>query len=276
MSMRSLIRGVVETRLPSVASAFRYFREEAHAARAEARQTPYGFVLAADAQTQNGSFEAREVELVRTLMSRADVVVDVGANVGFYTCLARQAAKVVIAVEPLASNLKLLYRNLSTNGWTDVEVWPVGLSNRPGIAELFGARTGASLIPGWSNTSLAFRNFISLTTLDVLLRGRFHGQHLVVKIDVEGAEFELLGGSVETLERTPRPVWLVEITLDLNRPTPNERFTETFEFFLTRGYRAYAGTPDRPPVERADIARWVSAGSVESGCYNWLFVSDEA
>jgi FkbM family methyltransferase len=229
-------------------------------------------MLAADTGMQDGSFEADEVGLVTRLLNDADVVVDIGANVGFYTCMARQAGKHVLAIEPVRSNLDLLYRNLALNGWQDVEVWPLGLSNTPGIGTIYGARTGASLLPGWAHNSELFRTSISLTTLDELLRNRFVGQYLLVKIDVEGAEYDVLRGSFETLDRKLKPTWLVEITLDLNRESLNPNFADTFNLFTTRGYRAYATTPVQREIGSTDIADWISRGRVDSGCYNWLFL----
>jgi FkbM family methyltransferase len=270
--LRSLARRIVASRLPGFARAYRSFREEMHISRIRAHHTPFGFALAGPTGMQDGSFEADEVGLVRKLLKDAAVVVDIGANIGFYTCMARQAGKQVVAIEPVRSNLDLLYRNLESNGWSDVEVWPLGLSNASGIGTIYGARTGASLLPGWAHNSELFRTSISLSTLDELLRGRFQGQHLLVKIDVEGAEYDVLRGSLETLDRKIQPTWLVEITLDLNREGLNPHFADTFQVFMSRGYRAYATTPVQREISIADIGEWISKGRVDSGCYNWLFL----
>lgn len=269
---RSFVRKIVASRLPAFARAYRTFRDEMYVSRVSAQHTPFGFTLAGDAGTQDGSFEAHEVALVKRLLNEVDVVVDIGANVGFYTCMARQAGKQVVAVEPMRFNLDLLYRNLELNGWRDVEVWPLGLSDAPGIGAIYGARTGASLVPGWAQNLEPLRTSISLTTLDRLLRGRFEGQRLLVKIDVEGAEYDVLRGSLETLDRKTQPTWLVEITLDINRKGLNPRFADTFQVFMDRGYRAYATAPVQREVGVADIANWISNGRVDSGCFNWLFL----
>jgi hypothetical protein len=96
---------------------------------------------------QKGTFEPEETVLFKNLFRSADVFVDVGANIGFYTCIARLADKHVVAIEPLQKNLKYLYSNISGNGWNDIEVFPVGLNESPGLATLYGgSSTGASLI----------------------------------------------------------------------------------------------------------------------------------
>ena len=106
-----------------------------------------------------------ETALMRQHLSQSDVFIDVGANIGFYSCLARSLGKQVIAIEPLLKNLNHLYSNLIDNTWKDVEVFPVGLSDHPGLAVLYGASsTGASLISNWVGllfgTGIAFRQRI--------------------------------------------------------------------------------------------------------------------
>src|SRR4051794_38076068 len=222
--MRQAIRNLLEQRAPAIASGIRAMREELRAHKAEPVRTPLGFVLAGDASMQNGTFEPVETALLRRRIAEADIFIDVGANVGFYTCLARMAGKHAIAIEPLADNLRYLYRNLQANGWNDVEVWPLGIAPRPGLLTLYGAQTGASLVPGWAGVSTAFSRMVAVTTLDLIAGGRFQGQRIVVKIDVEGAEYGVLEGAPALLSRRPRPVWLIEVVRDLHRPGGNPDF----------------------------------------------------
>jgi FkbM family methyltransferase len=70
-----------------------------------------------------------------------------------YTCLAASRGKHVVAIEPMASNLKLLYRNLVRNNFADVEVFPLALSSSGGIIRIFGDGTAASMLPGWAGAS---------------------------------------------------------------------------------------------------------------------------
>ena len=137
-------------------------------------QTPYGFRLVGSTSVhhlarQEGTFEPEETHLFSELLLDADVFVDVGANIGFSTCIARLAGKHVVAIEPLPKNIKYLYTNLLANNWNDVEVFPVGLSNHAGLATLYGASsTGASLIGSWAGATQVFRRIIPISTLDIL------------------------------------------------------------------------------------------------------------
>lgn len=234
--------------------------------------TPFGFRFAGHTGMEQGTFEPDEVRLVQAFARPGAVFVDVGANYGYFVCLARQAGAHVVAIEPLAMNLGLLYNNLEANGWRDVEVLPVGLAGSPGIATLYGGGTAASLVPLWSGTSTVFKHQIALSTLDTLIGSRFAGQPMMIKIDVEGAELGVLRGAAATLARDPAPAWLVEISLTENHPEGfNRDFQTTFDLFRQHGYRAITVGSDPREVTAADVARWVAARSRDFGGINFLF-----
>lgn len=241
---------------------------------APAARTPYGFRFAGNAAMQSGKFEREELDLVRELLATNDILIDVGANLGLYTCLARSLGKRSLAVEPVAANLRLLRANLRANGWEDTEVAATGVSDASGTCEIYGTDTGASLVSGWAGTSrkTMLRETIPLTTLDALLGDRFPGARLLIKIDIEGAEYACLRGATRTLQRSPAPAWLVEICLTENFPQgANPDYVATFDVFFSRGYRAVTGNAARRPVNRDDVMRWAAQGKAESGTYNYLF-----
>jgi FkbM family methyltransferase len=210
--------------------------------------------------------------LIQQLLKAAEVFVDVGANVGFYTCLARKSDKHTIAVEPLRENLDYLYANLKVNGWLDVEVYPVGLAHHPGLATLHGFGTGASLLSGWARIPPSLGRTIPLSTLDILLGDRFRGKQLLIKVDVEGAEYDLLQGASKVLANEPAPVWIVEVNLSEHHPTGiNPRFLETFAMMWRCGYRSWTADRERRAVGPDDVERWVAQGWVEFGKSNYLF-----
>ncbi len=266
-------KDLLETRVPAVASALRAFRMEAQFRARRSARTPLGFDLVGDPSMQSGAFEEEETALVRDCLRRVDLFVDVGANVGYYTCLACAAGVSTIAIEPVPANLRVLHHNLRLNGWTDTEVWPVGVGAGQGSADIFGAGTAASLISGWAGNRASSGQTIAVTTLDRLLDSRAVGRTLLIKVDVEGAEYDLLRGATATLLRDPRPVWLVEIALDQHRPERNARFTDTFEMFWSRGYRSFTGDGDRREIRREDVAKLVT-GAGDPTVYSWLFAQE--
>lgn len=246
----------------------------------KADMTPYGFNLCGSSTSMHheamrqGTFEPEETGVLLHQLASADVFIDVGANIGFYSCLARHADKSVVAVEPQAKNLKMLYRNLLANNYQDVEVFPMGVSDGPGLVKLYGpSGTGASMIPGWAHQHSGYASIMPLTTLDLLLADRFTGKRLLIKIDVEGAEHRVLVGAGRILARTPKPTWMIEICLNEYHPDGiNPHYSETFELFWNQGYVARTADDKGRIVGREEVRRWVAAGRTESGVINYLFI----
>ena len=102
-------------------------------------KTPWGFVFAGHSAMAAGTFEPSETQLVRELLQEVDILVNVGANVGYYCCHALSMGKAVIAVEPIARNLHYLLRNIHENGWSaQAEVFPVALGEEASILKMWG------------------------------------------------------------------------------------------------------------------------------------------
>ena len=270
--LRRAARHIIDSWLPGVGRAYRSMRDE-RAALAPPVPTPFGFKLAGNAAMSAGAFEADEIEVFLSHLKNASTCIDIGANIGLYTCLAAAQGKHVIAVEPLAINLTALYRNLLCNDFLNVEVFPLGLSGKAGIKRLFGGNTGASFLPGWSGASDKWYEIVPISTLDVIVNTRFNGQSLLIKMDVEGYEYEVLKGAVQTLGLQPRPVWLIEICLSEHFPSGlNEKFADTFELFWQRGYQARTANREARLITSSDVSRWVKQGQVDFGSHNYLFM----
>jgi FkbM family methyltransferase len=199
----------------------------------------------------------------------------VGANVGLYACLARARGHFTIAVEPLPSNLKFLYRNLSINELTDVEVFPVGLGARPAVREIFGFSDVASFVQNWNRGAEIHSEMVPISTLDILIGDRFAGQRLFIKMDIEGYEFEALQGAKLILKRTPQPIWMVEILCTNPRTKALNPYYQTiFRTFWANGYRAYIASSGLSEVDEATVESWTKDISKEAP-HNFVFCGEE-
>jgi FkbM family methyltransferase len=242
-------------------------------------ETPLGFKLRtgfhpAYRLMRTGQFEVEETVLVQRLLDQVDMFVDIGANIGYYTCVALKKGKPVIAFEPQQQNLQCLFQNLLSNGWRDnAEVYPLALSARPGLLTLWGASgPSASLVRNWAGYSPRHRQIVPVAMLDDVIAGRLLENKILIKIDVEGAEYQVLQGSAATLRRASMPIWLVEICLNEFHPAgANPDYLKTFELFWMHGYQAYSASRVPKLVTRDDVSRWVSAGKCDSGTFNYLF-----
>jgi FkbM family methyltransferase len=241
--------------------------------------TPYGFTLVsrnyiANRMMLQGTFETDEAVIIKSHIKEADVFVDVGANIGCYTCLARSLSKYAVAFEPQAQNLECLYAALDKNNWSDTEVFPLGLSHSPGLLTLYGASgPSASLVKGWAGYSERFKRVIPVNTMDNLLGNRFAGKKLFIKIDVEGAEYDVLKGAIKTLTMSPRPTWFIEICLSEFHPGKlNPNYADTFNLFWKHGYEVRLANKENQLITDADIRKWIADKKTNTGEFNYLFI----
>ena len=267
----SVLRKPVDSFAPSVGRLYRRLRDFGVAQRP--RQTIYGFTLAGDPRMASSDFEPDEVRTFLELLEAHDTLLDVGANIGFYSCLAASRGKHVVSFEPSLRNLNFLYRNLWENKLSSMEIFPLGLAKESGLRRMYGFGGISSLVVGWGQAETSKYSLVPVTTLDAVVAKRFQGSRLLIKMDVEGFELDVLAGSTETLNLDPKPTWMVEILLR-NGLIPggiNVRFHETFEMFWKRGYQCRKLDKTRSRVQKVDVQGWVSCGSAD--CMSFLFSS---
>ncbi len=222
---------------------------------------------------ENGTFEPEETRLFKELIEKCDVLVNIGANVGYYCCLALSAGKQVVAYEPMPQNQRLLYANMMNNGWQDrIEVFPMALSHRPGVLKIYGGGTGASLIHGWAGA--IDYSYVPASTLDLTLSHRFTDQQVFLLVDIEGAELQMLRGATAMLSRVPKPTWLVEIAVNEHQPAGtaiNPNLLATFDTFWQHGYRCWTADSQRREVKREEVQEVARSGQDTLHTHNFLF-----
>ncbi len=259
--------------VPPVARSYRYVRDVTH--KLPTYETLFGFPITGDPYIDTSRQTSGEAGLFLEAIKTADLVVDIGANVGFFTLLAATNSVPVTAIEPDVANVEILLRNLQ-RVWSTldvpVEVFPVALGAEPGVQTIFGTGQGASLIQGWGGIGATHARQTPVTTVDRVVADRLNatGEAAVIKLDVEGYELEVLRGSRRTLRLDPSPTWIVEHGLTQNfSPSGNPNFRRLFEVFWSVGYAAY--TVEGSLVVEEDVDDWVRQGRVESADINFLF-----
>ena len=259
----ALVKPLV-SRCPRVATMYRSVRDQLDFVK-EPIVTPWGFKLAGNVGMAQGTFEPAETELIRKTLKEVDVFVNVGANVGYYCCHALSMGKTVIAFEPNQQNLRYLCKNIKLNGWSDVEIYPIALSNSVDVLDIYGGSTGASLVKGWAGIPESYVNLVPSSTMDVVLGTRLKGRKVLVVVDIEGAEKWMLEGAIKMLANDPKPIWLVEITSKELQPTGvkiNPNYKSTFQMFFDNGYHAFSVGETVRSITKEDVES-VSEGSID-------------
>src|SRR3990167_1916537 len=87
-----------------------------------------------------GIYEEYETELIQKEIQKGDVVLDIGANIGYYTLifakLVGENGK-VFAFEPDPTNFDLLKQNVENNGYKNVVLDRKSVSDKNGRLKLF-------------------------------------------------------------------------------------------------------------------------------------------
>lgn len=134
--------------------------------------------------------------LLDALVAPGATVIDVGANIGYDTVYAAGRAGPsgrVVAVEPAPDNLAVLERNLAAAGCSNVVVENVAAGRTAGTSDFYlrGATSAVnSLFPESCYADVTGVLQVPIVRLDDLVDGEAD----VVKIDVEGAELDVLEG----------------------------------------------------------------------------------
>jgi FkbM family methyltransferase len=190
-----------------------------------------------------GTYEPEFLNALLQSVQPGDTCVDVGGNLGYYCLLMSNLVGPkghVITFEPVAENLAVLKENIAVNEIKNVELVNTALGAQPGTISLIrsepGSITSTPSVSGYAVEGEQSTTEVPVNTLDAYLEEK-GWRPSVIKIDVEGAELEVLRGAVNTLH-IARPTVLVEVHgWDLASSA------EVREFFSNVGYQiSLAGT----------------------------------
>lgn len=197
-----------------------------------------------------------ELELSRRLVRlarRGGTLLDVGANLGYFTLLwvAARAGNRCMAVEPAPRNLELLRRNVERNGFEDLVRIVAAAAARergtmafdPGPAD----QTGWGGLVGARGTAASVVETVRLDDV----AGHLPSVELL-KVDAEGADTWVLMGA----ERLLRERRVAEIWFEQNKPRMRVLGIDEAE---AQGYLRGVGYEPRPQGDPAgDVVQWVA------------------
>lgn len=129
-----------------------------------------------------------------------DIVIDVGAHIGAYTVKASKLvgeSGLVVAAEPFPLNHAYLMRNIRKNNLSNVKPLKIALGEDEGTAKLSLGRSGLahSIVLKRSNEA----TLVSVKRLDSIVEELRLSRVNFIKMDVEGAEYIVLKGAINTL-----------------------------------------------------------------------------
>ena len=157
-------------------------------------------VIGATLLTQ-GIWEEYQSELFKDLIKPGMVVIDIGANIGYYTLIAAKLvgdSGRVYAFEPEPNSYRILVKNIAINGYSNVVAIRKALSNQHGRVKLFLDKYTFGT-PSFAEHNVPHKaGFVEVETetLDNFLPD---GKVDLIKIDAQGAEGLILDGARKIL-----------------------------------------------------------------------------
>ncbi|MGK6310106.1 FkbM family methyltransferase [Variovorax sp. DT-64] len=212
-----------------------------------------------------GELEAGTRQLIQRLVRPGQTFIDVGANVGMHTLAAASVMNGrgrIVAFEPHPVTHALLRKSLLINGFAALaETHQAAASNRTGRMPLhLGATSGHhSLYPLEGEAPTAATVEVPLVRLDDMIEGNTPVD--LIKIDVEGAELEVLEGAIATIGRNPDVALIAEFGIShLRRTGTSSRdWLEAFEKF---GFAFQAIEPSTGALLDWNVAQLESVDSI--------------
>lgn len=208
---------------------------------------------ALDAQLRSGTFERAETRFVESILRPGMTVLDIGAHHGYYTLLASMLVGSqgrVIAFEPSPRERIRLERHIRLNNCANVRVEQIAVGASPGRAELFlveGVEDYCNSLRPPAVNAETRRVSVEVVTLDEFLSSTGLTEVHFVKLDVEGAELDVLRGASNLLRQPLRPVFMVEV-YDLRTQPWGYAARDIVQFLAERGYTWFGLADNGTPV----------------------------
>jgi len=141
--------------------------------------------------------EPDQIKKAVTISSKDKIVFDIGANVGMYSVLYARYCKQVYCFEPLPRNLHYLYRILAINHFKNATIVPFAVGERFQLANFQEHERHSEGKISNSGTQPAV--VIDLKTFIE----KYNVIPDIIKIDVEGAEYDLLKSAKDFINSVP-------------------------------------------------------------------------
>lgn len=216
-----------------------------------------------------GHYEPNETAFVLKTVKPGMTVLDIGANIGFFTTmfagLVGNSGK-VIAFEPVADTFHKLKSAVALNHIENiVELHNVAASSGPGTCELaYDMHSfnmgGISIRPTGSETNMQLSQVAETKSIDDVVWGRPVD---FMKMDIEGAEAFALSGASKTLS-TSRPTIIMEFNQGQLKMVSGVNGVDLFKQVQDLGYAAHKLLSEgrTSPLSEDDLSASMSANDI--------------
>ncbi|MEQ9405256.1 MAG: FkbM family methyltransferase [Cyclobacteriaceae bacterium] len=147
-----------------------------------------------------GIYEQELYRSIKIYLKKGDVFYDLGAHWGYFSIMSSRIVGnrgMVYAFEPMPSNHDRLERNLNINNIENVQVMALAVSDKEGFVEFSNSDDSyANTYKGDKSSSIK----VKTQSLDNLINEEIRPPNFI-KIDVEGAELDVLKGAQNLIKK---------------------------------------------------------------------------
>ncbi len=225
----------------------------------------------------NRQYNAHEYRFLKSLLKSGDTVIDVGANIGTISICMSQAvapAGSVMAFEPDPITYKAMVENISLNKLGNVVPINAAVGKTGGFRDFCRLKKSSDMshFLGNENGYMSRSEVIKVKceTIDDLFEKRKLKRVALLKIDVEGAELEVLQGATQVLANGLVDSLVVEM-FDNNCANFGYRAVNIADFLSQYGYKPFEIINGERisirPISQSDFPQCVNIFFVKDSCF---------
>ncbi len=179
-------------------------------------------------------------EFMKKVIKEDEIVIDIGANIGYYALLEARLANRgrIYAAEPVPENLELLRKNVNLNNCKNIHLFGIALGDIESKARMYiyDKCNWSSFI---KNTNGNILNEIEspIITLDKFVELYVHDSPGFIRMDVEGYEFQIIKGALKTLSCNKPLTLCIELHQHL---MPAENMKELIKILKNNNFKVKA------------------------------------
>jgi FkbM family methyltransferase len=202
----------------------------------------------------NEVFEPEETEFFKRMVQPGNSLIDLGANIGYFSCLFASLAGCegrVFAIEPDPENIRLLEENKFINGFENIEIIQAAVSTAKGKQKLYLSNSVQNSLYKVSEDTPVIE--VETIHLGQYYRERIRGRIDFLKTDMQGAE-ALLVGTIDEILRENHDIVIVSEFYPYGLSQLGRSAGEYLDYFISHGFgiAVYEGSREISEIGRQE------------------------
>ena len=219
-------------------------------------------------------YDPLTTSLVKKIVREGDTVIDVGANIGYYTLIFAQLvgrSGRVFAFEPDPVNYSILTKNIETNKYNNVIPTEKALADYNGKTEIHLSIENNGDHRLFYSESDRERKLVEVIKLDDFhFPENFSKEIKLIKMDVQGSEYRVLKGMDDTLKKSSKVKYLIcEFSPFLLKPA-GAAPQDFIDLILNFGFQLYDIDETTPFIKKQNIEALIKKYDADKPLYTNL------